>query len=154
MLTIQSVSSKKEYAISKFAPNELQYMDRDYRFNYIPEELIGCNHIMTCGNDKMLPEEEHCFTLATDRDVDVYILYPDKQPVIPKWLSEYERMRMNVTRQDSRADNLKGYFTLFKKRFPKGEITFYGNSPREMLEKDWYVQSGGTNYCMYTVAVK
>lgn len=154
MVKIKNVSSGREYAVSLFRKDELQYMDRDYIFNYIPEELVGAFHIKTCGNDKLIPEEEQCFVLETDRDVEVYVLYPDKQPVIPKWLESFERVRMNVTRQDSRADNLKGYFSLYKKQFPKGDIVFYGNSPRPMLEKDWYVQSGGINYCMYTVAVK
>ena len=153
-ITIKRVESGREYAVSRFAPGETQYMDRDYRFNYIPEELIGCAHIMTCGNDKIIPESQPCFTLEIDSSADVYILYPDKQPVIPEWLSEYERVRMNVTRQDSRADNLKGYFSLYKKRFPAGEITFYGSSPLPMLALPWYVGSGGMNYCMYSVAIK
>lgn len=153
-IKIVKVGSGREYSVGKFLPNELQYMDRDYLFNYIPEELKGCVHICTCGNDKLISENELCFTIKAERDVDVYILYPDKQPVIPKWLESFERVRMNVTRVDSRSDNLKGYFTLFKKRFPAGLITLYGNSPLEMLAKDWYVTSGGINYCMYSVAVK
>lgn len=153
-IQISKVYSGKEYSIGIFAPNELQYMDRDYVFQYIPEELIGCTHIMTCGNDKALPETEPCFTLEVNTPVDVYVLYPDKQPVIPKWLESYERLRRNVTRFDSRADNLKGYFTLYRKHFPAGCIEFYGNSPLEMLAQPWYVTSGGINYCMYSVAVK
>ena len=153
-IEIVKVESGREYSFGKFLPNELQYMDRDYIFNYIPEELKGCAHIRTCGNDKLIPESEPCFTMKVEHDVDVYILYPDKQPVIPKWLESFERLRMNVTRVDSRSDNLKGYFTLFKKHFPAGLITLYGNSPLEMLAKDWYVTSGGINYCMYSVAVK
>ena len=34
-----------------------------------------------------------------------------------------------------------------------GEIEFYGNSPRSMLDQDWYMESFGINYCMYSVAV-
>lgn len=153
-IEIVKVNSGKVYAVGTFLPNELQYMDRDYVFNYIPEEVLGCAHILTCGNDKSLPETEPCFTLKIDREADVYVLYPDKQPVIPEWLESFERTRMNVTRVDSRADNLKGYFTLFKKRFPAGEVEFFGNSPLPMLAQSWYVESGGINYCMYTVAVK
>ncbi len=153
-IEIVKVESGREYSIGKLLPNELQYMDRDYIFNYIPEELKGFVHIRTCGNDKLIPENEPCFTMKAEHDVDVYILYPDKQPVIPKWLESFERLRMNVTRVDSRSDNLKGYFTIFKKRFPAGLITLYGNSPLEMLAQDWYVKSGGINYCMYSVAAK
>ena len=153
-IKIWKVESGKEYSVGKFLSNEPQYMDRDYIFSYIPEELRGCAHILTCGNDKLIPENEPCVTLKAERDVDVYVLYPDKQPVIPKWLESFERLRMNVTRIDSRSDNLKGYFTLFKKRYAAGLIKLYGNSPLEMLAQDWYVTSGGINYCMYSVAVK
>ena len=153
-IQILKVESGREYSVGKFLQGELQYMDRDYVFNYIPEELKGATHILTCGNDKIIPEDKPCFTFKAERDVDVYILYPDKQPVIPKWLEEFERLRMNVTRVDSRSDNLKGYFTLFKKHFPAGLITLYGNSPLFMLAQDWYVTSRGINYCMYSVAVK
>ena len=153
-IIIKKVESGREYSVSRFAPGELQYMDRDYRFNYIPDPLLGCAHIRTCGNDKLTPETERCFTISVDCAVEVYVLYPDKQPVIPKWLAEYERVRMNVTRQDSRADNLKGYFSLYKKRFPAGDIVFYGSSPLEMLAQPWYETSGGINYCMYSVAIK
>lgn len=153
-VTIIRVASGREYNVGVFAPGEPQYMDRDYRFNYIPEELVGCVHIMPCGNDKLTPETDECFTVNIDIEADVYVLYPDKQPVIPKWLESYERVRMNVTRMDSRADNLKGYFSLYKKRFPAGEITFYGSSPLSMLAQPWYETSGGINYCMYSVAIK
>lgn len=151
---IKKVKSGREYSVARLVPGELQYMDRGYQFNYIPETLNGCVHIRTCGNDKLMPETEKCFTISVDSPVEVFILYPDKQPVIPKWLEGYERVRMNITRLDSCADNLKGYFSLYGKTFPAGEIPFYGNSPLYMLAQEWYVTSGGINYCMYSVAIK
>lgn len=154
MFYIQSVASGKEYRIGTFEPGMLQYADRDYVFAYIPIELKGCSSIITYGSDKMISEDQLCFSIVSDMECDVYVLYPDKQPVIPKWLTHFERMRMNVSREDSDAMTLKGYFTLYKKHFPPGEIAFFGNSPKEMLDKDWYVKSRGTNYCMYSVVVK
>lgn len=87
-------------------------------------------------------------------DIEVYVIYPDKQPVLPKWLESYEKMRMNVTRIDSMCDCLKGYFSIYKKVFQKGEVTLYGCSPDNMLNEEWYVESKGANYCMYSVALK
>ena len=71
ILALVKVESGREYSIGKFLPNELQYMDRDYTFNYIPEELKGCVHILTCGNDKLIPENEPCFTMKAEHDVEV-----------------------------------------------------------------------------------
>ncbi|MFH1903985.1 MAG: hypothetical protein ABIK53_00450 [bacterium] len=146
-------SSGKKYGINKLILGEYQYMDRQYQFNYIPKELNGCTHIKTHGNDKLINEKEICVSFEVDCPVEVYILYADKFPILPEWLSQYERTRYNVTRQDSRSDNLKGYFGLYRKSFSNGTINFYGCSPSKMLAEEWYVQSGGANYCMYTIAV-
>lgn len=152
MITIQSVTSGKPYSLGTLSPGALQYVDREYRFAYIPQALEGCPFIQTHGNDKMMDEADICFTVQTDRAYDVYILYPDKQPVIPAWLAEYGRVRMNITRTDSDPMTLKGYFSLYRKAFPAGCISFFGNSPHAMLTDETYVATGGTNYCMYSVA--
>lgn len=153
MITIKHTASGKEYGISKLDQGYLQYMDRSYQFDYVPDEVCGCTHVMTCGSDKMLDEHELCFTVSCDRPVDVYVLYADKQPVLPVWLQDYDRTRLNVTRLDTMACCLKGYFTLYKKHFEAGDISFYGNSPSSMLDLDGYRDTRGTNYCMYTVAI-
>jgi len=147
-------TSGKEYCINSLIPGEYQYMDRSYQFNYIPEEINGLTHIKTCGNDKLISEKDVCLSFDVNCVVDVYILFGDKFPIIPEWLKQFERMRLNVTRQDSKIDNLKGYFSLYRKTFPKGTVTLYGCSPVEMLEKELYVKSMGANYCMYTIAIK
>ncbi len=148
-----SSASGNEYGKNKLLLGEYQYMDRQYQFNYIPKELNGCVHIKTHGNDKLISENDISFSFEVNCDIDIFILYPDKFPLLPEWLNQYERTRYNVTRQDSRADNLKGYFGLYRKSFRKGLIEIFGCSPNKMLAEDWYVKSGGANYCMYTVAI-
>ena len=146
--------NKKNYETGELYTGQRQYVDRLYQFDYIPGELRGCLHIKTHGNDKMISEDEPCFSFDSDQDIDVFILYPDKQPVLPKWLMEFERTRMNVTRLDSMPSNLKGYFSVYKKRYKKGHIVLNGNSPSCMLADRGYVNTGGENYCMYTVCIK
>lgn len=147
-------SSGKEYGINKLLPGEYQYTDRDYLLNYVPEELKGCLHIKTCGNDKLINENDECVSFDCNCDVDVYILFADKFPEIPQWLNQFERTRLNVTRIDSNPDNLKGYFCLYSKSFPKGKIELNGCSPKIMLEKKDFIESMGSGYCMYTIVVK
>ncbi|MEL7604261.1 MAG: hypothetical protein AAGU77_13980 [Bacillota bacterium] len=154
MISNLQSKSGKVYEIGRLSTGDYQYVDRLYQFDYIPEELRGCLHIKTHGNDKLIGEGEPCFSFETEEDVDVYVLYPDKQPVLPKWLEEFESMRLNVTRFDSVPSNLKGYFRLYRKRYTKGTVVLYGNSPACMLEQDWYVATNGANYCMYSVCVK
>lgn len=147
-------SSGKPYGLGELKTGGYQYEDRLYQFNYVPDELKGVVHIKTHGNDKLISENAECFSFESDEDVDVYVLYPDKQPFLPKWLEDFERTRMNVTRIDSISDNLKGYFGVYKKTFPKGKITLNGCSPDKMLQEEWYVSSNGANYCMYSVCIK
>lgn len=154
MIAIKAVASGRDYQLGELRSGNCQYVDRLYQFSYVPQQLRGCVHVMTCGADKMISEDDWCFTLETDREYDVYVLYPDKQPVLPRWLESYERVRMNVTRVDSLAFSLKGYYSCYRKRFGPGEIRFYGNSPNAMLADDRYVQSRGNTYCMYSVALK
>lgn len=154
-MAIKNLVSKSgmEYKLAVLMRGHLQYVKRNYQFNYIPAMLEGAEHIMTYADDKMMCEDEECFSFEVDQPVTVYILYPDIQPVLPEWMTGYERTRMNVTRMDSMADNLKGYFGVYKKDFPKGTVTMYGNSPKGMLEDEWYVSSFGSGYCMYSVCV-
>ncbi|MFA7185787.1 MAG: hypothetical protein WC082_12880, partial [Victivallales bacterium] len=65
--------SGKKYGMNKFEPNSFQYMDRDYKFEYIPTELLGAVHIRTCGNDKLISENKKCISFDVDRDVDVFV---------------------------------------------------------------------------------
>ena len=153
IITKLSTASRKEYSVNKFITGEYQYMDREYKFNYIPKELNGCTHIKTHGNDKLISENDICVSFEVNCDVNVYILYADIYPLLPKWLNQFERTRYNVTRQDSRVDNLKGYFGLYRKTFSKGFIDIFGCSPNTMLAEDWYVKSGGANYCMFSIAL-
>ncbi len=154
MISNLQSASGKVYEISKLVSGDHQYVDRLYQFDYVPEQLQGCLHIKTHGNDKLIHEADPCFSFETDEDIDVYILYPDKQPVLPKWLEDFEHMRLNVTRIDSMSSNLKGYFGIYRKSCKKGKVVLYGNSPSYMLEQDWYVKTNGANYCMYSVCIK
>ncbi|QQO10395.1 hypothetical protein [Breznakiella homolactica] len=154
MISNLCTASGKIYEIGKLVPSHHQYVDRLYQFDYVPDELSGCLHIKTHGDDKMINEDEVCFSFDSDQDIDVFILYPDKQPFLPKWLIEFERKRMNVTRMDSMASNLKGYFSIYKKQYKKGPVVLFGNSPSSMLAQNWYVETKGANYCMYSVCIK
>lgn len=146
--------SGKRYGVGTLERNARQYMDRDYVFAYISEAIQDWLHIKTHGNDKMLAETETCFHFTASQPVELAVLYPDIQPVLPTWLKSFDRARMNVTRADSDPSNLKGYFSVYLKRFPAGPVALPGNSPLPMLVNQEYVRTIGTNYCMYTVALR
>lgn len=149
------VDSGKEYQINyNSLDNGLkQYIDRDYLFDYIPDFLRKKTYITTAGNDKMINENELCFSFETNVPVTVYIVYADKLKFLPKWLKEYNNTREKITRQDSNTSSLKGIFSLFSKDFEAGKIYLRGNLAEKMIEDQKFKNSGplGTNYCMYSV---
>jgi hypothetical protein len=144
--------SGREYALNILKNGNYQYMDRDYKFAYIPEDFTGCIHIRTCGNDKLISENAPCLSFTVNKPVYLYVIFADKFPAIPKWLESYERLRKNITRQDSETHTLKGYFSLYRKSFPEGKITLNGCSPESILKRESYVASSAT-FCMYTLCI-
>lgn len=151
--SIKTVSSRV-YEVDVLSQGAYQYMDRNYQFNYVPAEMSGYTHIKTCGDDKLISEDDDCVVLELNEEMEVNILFADKFPIIPKWLKLFERAQLNVTRFDSSSDNIKGYFSVYKKVFPKGFVTLGGCSPNKMLHQEWYYESMGTNYCMYSICLK
>ena len=148
-----TAASGKQYSLGKLETGHYQYNGRMYQFDYVPDALQGALHIMPHADDKMMPEGEVCCRFIATCPIWVCVLYPDIQPVLPAWLQEYERTRLNVTRQDSDAHTLKGYFSLYRKRFAPGIVTLFGNSPSAMLAADWYVFGFASGYCMYSACV-
>ena len=149
------VASGKEYQINynSLDKGSKQYIDRDYLFDYIPGFLRKETYIKTAGNDKMINENELCFSFETNVPITVYIVYADKLKILPKWLEGYNNTRDKITRQDSNTSNLKGIFSLFSKDFEAGKINLGGNLAEKMLDDQKFKDSGplGTNYCMYSV---
>ncbi|MBN1314107.1 MAG: hypothetical protein JXA42_01520 [Anaerolineales bacterium] len=152
------VSSGKDYVIDQtgLAPGSLQYIDRDYTFDYIPGEVLNVTHIRTAGDDKMIDENDLCFSFRVNVPVTVYVLYADRLHLLPGWLQQYRDTRLKVTRTDSDTSTIKGIFSLFARDFDPGLVEINGNLSRAMAADPVFssnVPLGGT-YCMYSVAVQ
>ena len=142
----------KQYALNILRPGEYQYLDRSYQFNYVPDELIGCTHLKTCGDDKLISENKFCLSFEIGKPATIGIIFADKFPVIPNGLRGFESSRNKITRIDSLPSNLKGYFTVFQKEFAKGTVELKGCSPESMLTEE-YISTGGAGFCMYSVII-
>jgi hypothetical protein len=136
-----------------FVPGGLQYIDRDYTFDYIPQVLKGATKIKTAGDDKHIPEDKACLSFRVNVPVTVYVVYGDKLRVVPSWLREWTDTRYKVTRKDTNPSSLKGIFTLFAKDFPAGVVTLNGNLSKRMAEDEEFKRMKGGTFCMYSVVV-
>ncbi|MFA6561310.1 MAG: hypothetical protein WCV00_05325 [Verrucomicrobiia bacterium] len=136
-----------------FVPDGLQYIDRDYTFNFIPAFLKGQTLIRTAGNDKSILEDQPCLSFRANVPVTVYVLYGDKLRILPDWLRQFTDTRWKVTRKDTNAATLKGFFTLFSKEFPAGVISLNGNLSKQMAEDAEFKRLKGSTFCMYSIVV-
>lgn len=148
-------ASGKRYLIKNNGLNSdsLQYIDRDYTFDRVPEEMRGKTIIMVAGNDKMFEENEKCFSFHVNKPVIVHVLYSDKYPVLPAWLLDYARTNKKVYRKDASEKTMKGIFRVYSKEFPAGDIQINGCLGKGM-KTEAFVNSGGSGYCMYSVVIE
>ena len=154
-ITELHAASGKAYVVSQgdFLPGSLQYIDRDYTFDYIPQILKGAAKIKTAGNDKMIPEDRVCLSFRVNVPVTVYVVYGDKLRILPTWLQPWTDTRYKVTRKDTNPSTLKGIFTLFAKDFPPGVVTLNGNLSKQMAADEEFERMKGGTFCMYSVVV-
>ena len=154
-ITDLQASSGKTYVINEggFVPGALQFVDRDYQFNYVPQPLKGLTTIKTAGNDKSISENQPCLSFRVNVPVTVYVLYGDKLRILPAWLAEFSNTRWKATRQDTNPATLKGIFTLFAKDFPPGVVTLNGNLSKQMAQDEEFQRMKGATFCMYSVVV-
>ena len=157
LVTRVTAASGKAYQIAPggAVTGGRQYIDRDYRFDYVPALVRGQTHILTAGNDKMIDEHAPCLRIELGAAATVYVVYADKLRVLPRWLEGYCDTREKITRTDSNPSTLKGIFTLFAQACDAGVVTLYGNLSTAMRDDPAFCASGplGTNYCMYSVIV-
>ena len=149
------VTSGKNYLVkyNSFYDDSLQYIDRNYRFDKIPDDLKGVTLIITAGNDKMFEENEICFSFNVNKAVIVHILYADKYPILPNWLLDYKKTEKKVYRHDSSNDTMKGIFTVYSKEFLAGEIQINGCLGKG-IKTEKFIKSGGSGYCMFSVVIE
>jgi len=154
-ITNLKASSGKIYLVkySSFNIDSLQYIDREYRFKEIPDFLIGKTLIMTAGNDKMFEEHEICFSFNVNKNVIIHVLYADKYPVLPKWLKKFKKTDKKVYRNDSSFETIKGIFTVYSKKYRKGNIKINGCLGKGIKTPE-FVSNGGSGYCMFSVVVE
>lgn len=154
-ITELQAASGKAYVVGEgeFLPGSLQYIDRDYTFDYMPQVLKGATKIKTAGDDKMIAEDQVCLSFRVNVPVTVYVVYGDKLRILPSWLQQWTNSRYKVTRKDSNPTTLKGLFTLYAHDFPPGIVTLKGNLSKAMAEDEEFRRMKGSTFCMYSVVV-
>ena len=110
------------------------YLDRSYKFEEVPETLIGAAFLMS-RNDDSGSRGDKLVTLNTMCLLDVYIGHDRRIPTInkPNWLKQFNATEMHIKTSDAEFD-------LFHRRFKKGAPIVLGGNTTDGDE------SGKSNY--------
>jgi hypothetical protein len=135
------VTSRRTYFTATLQDKSVVYTDRDYRYTKVPSFLMGKTYIITANDDKFGGRDfEFLLKFNVNREVVIYVAHSDDYTNKPSWLSSF---------QDTNADlvftvnNQEIILSLYKKRFPAGQIVLGGN----------VISSETENHAMYTVIV-
>ncbi|MCH8041911.1 MAG: DUF1593 domain-containing protein, partial [Nitrospinae bacterium] len=109
----------------------LIYVDRNYVFTAVPEELQGATYIKTANNDKSSTGDSF-LSFDVNQGVSVFVAHDGRISQIPPWLSSFADTWYLITSGDAT-------FSIYKKDYASGTITLGGNY--------------GSGNSMYSVAV-
>ncbi|MFP4420632.1 MAG: fibronectin type III domain-containing protein [Desulfococcaceae bacterium] len=131
---VQAASGKTYTIHSGLANGETSYVDRSYSYSQLPAELQGSHYIRTANNDKGSNDSGFVRFIISE-DAAVFIAHDDRITTKPDWLNSFSDTGMDLISADKPM-------SLFKKKFPSGEVVLGGNviSP--------------ANCNMYTVVVR
>ena len=100
--------------------NDLYYVDRDYRLENVPENLLGSTWIKTRNGDKTSTGETFLSFSVSD-NVIIYVGYDQRILTLPVWLQEWTETD-SVIRDDQYTS-----FRCYAKAFSAGKVVLGGN---------------------------
>lgn len=126
-------------AQTNLQPGDLQYADRTFIFDSIPEEVLGCEWIRNANGSKGYTGEILA-TFTAAKDIDVYIAFSTSIAPLPSWMQEgWEDTGENLVNQEN--PTTKKAYRLYKKFFAAGSTVVLGSN-------------GTSNHGMYNIILK
>ncbi len=111
--------SPSSYQVRALEVGQLVYVDRDYVFTQVPEDLRGQAYISTANDDKTATGDAF-LSFEINQGSDVYVGYDSSVPTTPGWLSSWTKTLKTVQTSDT-------VFELYRKYFPAGTVTLGAN---------------------------
>lgn len=117
-----SVTSGKNYVVSKLGIGGQYYIDRSYTISALPKYLINAEWIKTANDDKKYTNSDFLkFNLS--KEADVYIAY-DQRLTVPSWLKDWQKMPDTAAFKETAQRTV----ALYKKHFLAGQIVLGANN--------------------------
>ena len=111
--------SRPGYRVGTLSVGQRVYVDRDYVFTQVPEDLRGQAYISTANDDKTATGDSF-LSFRISRECDVYVGYDSSIPTTPGWLSSWTRTTRSVQTSDT-------VFELYRKHFGAGTVVLGAN---------------------------
>ena len=125
-------TSPTQYVWDVIEVGAVQYIDRTFTFNTVPEAYLGLSYLKTANDDKGTTGDP-LVSFDVNQDVSVYVAHDDRITPKPGWLASFADTGDNL---ESRG----GSFSLLVKDFPAGTVALGDNE--------------GDGFSMYTVVVR
>ena len=123
----------KLYAVELIAPSDYAkdtlsvgseyYLDRTYEIGSQPAGFENHTAILTRNDDKYVSDSEHII-LNLSSSATIYVAYDKRASSLPTWLESFTSTGDRVY---SNGDSSMGYFRLYKKDYPPGQVVLGGN---------------------------
>jgi len=126
------VSNGKSYEFITNGMNSgaTQYIDRTFVFTSIPSTVQGLTYLKTANDDK-LSTGNNFLSFDTSQPLTIYVAHDDRYTTKPSWLSSYTITNDNIV-------SGAGTFSIYKKDFPVGMVSFGGNTFDGIEDKSMY----------------
>lgn len=120
-LNIMDAKQRKKWELTQyFNSGDVQYSDRNYTLDVIPERVVGCYWIKTPMDSKQYTGDVLA-SFKTTSELTVYVAYDDAKSR-PGWLSDW------VDIGDDIINSNAGTFSLYAKTFNKDTIVTLGDN--------------------------
>lgn len=120
-LTVYDRENAVDWSINSAVGNgAVQYGDRAFTLDVIPDELIGAEAVITACDSKMFPKELAGFRAA--QDITVYVAVDTRAAESPGWLSDWVKTDRTVINSN------KTEFVLYKKNANKDDEIILGTN--------------------------
>jgi len=117
-LTVKDTSAYKNWKLDYISNGGLVFGDRDFTYTSLPDEINGCESILTACDSKNFTNDVAVFTAGAD--MTAYVLIDNRVTNIPSWLSDWNNTSLTAVSSNDVT------FNIYSKEIRSGESVTLG----------------------------
>ena len=108
------------YVVGGLRIGNRQYIDRKYKFTFVPTEFVGLDYIRTANSNKKYTDLDF-LSFKINKPSIVYVAYDSRIKSRPGWLKTFTQTNKQILTQNSAP------FIIYEKKFNEGTVVLGGN---------------------------